>query len=83
MTLQLEPDVAFGMHPDYGVAAAVADARPFLDEVLRKHHFRYSEYLDVYLLRTTLLTTRRCGPWPRRPANSRTLVCPSQPIPGS
>ncbi|MGW2115077.1 hypothetical protein [Streptomyces zhihengii] len=50
MTLQLEPDVAFGMHPDYGVAAAVADARPFLDEVLRKHHFRYSEYLDVYLL---------------------------------
>ncbi|MEV0962862.1 hypothetical protein AB0J25_09735 [Streptomyces sp. NPDC049910] len=50
MTLRLEPDVAFGMHPDYGVAAAVADARPFLDEVLRKHHFRYSEYLDVYLL---------------------------------
>ncbi|MET9374919.1 hypothetical protein ABZX98_12315 [Streptomyces sp. NPDC002992] len=50
MTLQLEPDVAFGVHPDYGVAAAVADARPFLDEVLRKHHFRYSEYLDVYLL---------------------------------
>lgn len=50
MTLQLEPDVAFGMHPDYGVAAAVADARPFLDEVLRKHDFRYSEYLDVYLL---------------------------------
>ncbi|MFF3631622.1 hypothetical protein [Streptomyces sp. NPDC002164] len=50
MTLRLEPDVAFGMHPDYGVAAAVTDARPFLDEVLRKHHFRYSEYLDVYLL---------------------------------
>lgn len=50
MTLQLEPDVAFGMHPDFGVAAAVADDRPFLDEVLRKHHFRHSEYLDVYLL---------------------------------
>ncbi|MEU6416024.1 hypothetical protein [Streptomyces spiralis] len=50
MTLQLEPDVAFGMHPDFGVAAAVADDRPFLDEVLRKHHFTYSKYLDVYLL---------------------------------
>ncbi|MGW3493093.1 hypothetical protein [Streptomyces sp. NPDC001020] len=50
MTLQDEPDVAFGMHPDSGVAAAVADARPFLDEVLRKHHFRHSQYLDVYLL---------------------------------
>lgn len=50
MTLQLEPDVAFGTHPDFGVAAAVADDRPFLDEVLRKHHFRYSKYLDVYLL---------------------------------
>ncbi|ORT59153.1 hypothetical protein [Streptomyces sp. CB03238] len=50
MTLRLELDVAFGMHPDFGVAAAVTDDRPFLDEVLRKHHFRYSEYLDVYLL---------------------------------
>ncbi|MGW3848994.1 hypothetical protein [Streptomyces fagopyri] len=50
MNLQLEPDVAFGAHPDLGVAAAVADDRPFLDEVLRKHHFRYSSYLDVYLL---------------------------------
>ncbi|MET7518330.1 hypothetical protein ABZS88_33770 [Streptomyces sp. NPDC005480] len=38
------------MHSDLGVAAAVADERPFLDEVLRKHHFRYSEHLDVYLL---------------------------------
>ncbi|MFG3363543.1 hypothetical protein ACGF0K_01020 [Streptomyces sp. NPDC048156] len=50
MNLQLEPDVAFGVHPDLGVAAAVADDRPFLDEVLRKHHFRYSSALDVYLL---------------------------------
>ncbi|MGW1374693.1 hypothetical protein ACWD6P_10540 [Streptomyces sp. NPDC002446] len=50
MNLQLEPDVAFGVHPDLGVAAAVADDRPFLDEVLRKHHFRYSKHLDVYLL---------------------------------
>ncbi|MGX1675623.1 hypothetical protein [Streptomyces sp. NPDC055400] len=49
MDLQLEPDVAFGVHPDLGVAA-VADERPFLDGVLRKHPFRYSEYLDVYLL---------------------------------
>ncbi|MCN9240682.1 hypothetical protein NGF19_07710 [Streptomyces sp. RY43-2] len=50
MTLQVEPDVTFGMHPDFGVAAAVADDRPFLDEVLRKHHFRHSRHLDVYLL---------------------------------
>ncbi|WP_435220708.1 hypothetical protein [Streptomyces sp. Tue6028] len=50
MNLQLEPDVAFGIHPDLGVAAAVADDRPFLDEVLRKHHFRYSSTFDVYLL---------------------------------
>ncbi|MEU1299978.1 hypothetical protein [Streptomyces shenzhenensis] len=50
MTLQLEPDVAFGLYPDLGVAAAVADDRPFLDEVLRRHHFRYSDRLDVYLL---------------------------------
>lgn len=50
MKLQLEPDVAFGVHPDLGVVAAVADDRPFLDEVLRKHHFRYSGALDLYLL---------------------------------
>ncbi|MGH4028717.1 hypothetical protein ACQB60_07250 [Actinomycetota bacterium Odt1-20B] len=50
MNLHLEPDVAFGAHPDFGVTAAVADDRPFLDEVLRQHHFRYSKYLDVYLL---------------------------------
>ncbi|MFJ1602547.1 hypothetical protein ACIOHS_04120 [Streptomyces sp. NPDC088253] len=50
MNLQLEPDVAFGVHPYLGVAAAVADDRPFLDEVLRRHHFRQSGDLDVYLL---------------------------------
>lgn len=52
MDLQLEPDVAFGLYADLGVAAAIAEERPFLDEVLRKHHFRCSEYLDVYLLPT-------------------------------
>ncbi|MFE0187571.1 hypothetical protein [Streptomyces sp. NPDC058989] len=50
MNLPYEPDVAFGVHPDLGVAAAVADDRPHLDDVLRKHHFRYSQDLDVYLL---------------------------------
>ncbi|SOE32572.1 hypothetical protein [Streptomyces sp. OK228] len=50
MNLQLEPDVAFGVHPDLGVAAAVADDRPFLDEVLRRHHFRHSNALDLYVL---------------------------------
>ncbi|WP_044367424.1 hypothetical protein [Streptomyces natalensis] len=50
MNLPYEPDVAFGVHPDLGVGAAVADDRPHLDEVLRQHHFRYSQDLDVYLL---------------------------------
>ncbi|SOE15093.1 hypothetical protein SAMN06272775_6027 [Streptomyces sp. 2323.1] len=50
MNLPYEPDVAFGVHPDLGVAAAVAHDGPQLDEVLRKHHFRYSQDLDVYLL---------------------------------
>lgn len=50
MNLPYEPDVAFGVHPDLGVGAAVVDGRPQLDEVLRKHHFRYSQDLDVYLL---------------------------------
>ncbi|MFJ8928017.1 hypothetical protein ACIRLA_15690 [Streptomyces sp. NPDC102364] len=50
MNQQPEPDVAFGLHSDLGVAAATADDRPFLDEVLRKHHFRYAQAHDVYLL---------------------------------
>lgn len=50
MNLPYEPHVAFGIHPDLGVAAAVADDQPHLDELLRKHHFRYSQDLDVYLL---------------------------------
>ncbi|MFI5526795.1 hypothetical protein [Streptomyces platensis] len=50
MNLPDNPDVAFGVHPDLGVAAAVADDRPHLDKVLRKHHFRYSQARDLYLL---------------------------------
>ncbi|MEU7502704.1 hypothetical protein [Streptomyces lavendulae] len=50
MLLPLEPDVAFGWHPDLGVAAAVADARPYLDEVLREHGFSHSAGRDLYLL---------------------------------
>lgn len=45
-----EPDVAFGLIPDLGMAAAVADDRPYLDEVLRKHHFLYAQTHDIYLL---------------------------------
>ncbi|MFC6067044.1 hypothetical protein [Streptomyces ochraceiscleroticus] len=45
-----EPAVAFGRIPDLGVAAAVADDRPFLDEVLRRHGFEYSPRRDIYLL---------------------------------
>ncbi|WP_327157711.1 hypothetical protein [Streptomyces tubercidicus] len=50
MNLRPEPDVAFGVHPDLGVAAAVAVDRPSLDEALRRYHFRYSQDLDIYLL---------------------------------
>ncbi|MEC4018274.1 hypothetical protein [Streptomyces sp. H27-D2] len=50
MHRQFHPDVAFGVHPDLGIAAAVADDRPFLDEVLRNHHFLYSQDLGIYLL---------------------------------
>ncbi|GLX34313.1 hypothetical protein Sros01_03860 [Streptomyces roseochromogenus] len=50
MPLPIEPDVAFGWHPDLGVAAAVADARPYLDEVLREHGFSHSAGMDLYLL---------------------------------
>lgn len=50
--LRLEPDVAFGRDPDLGVVAAVADDRPFLDEALRAHGFRYSDRQDLYLLPT-------------------------------
>ncbi|MEK0099850.1 hypothetical protein WDA79_15430 [Streptomyces sp. A475] len=39
-----------GYTPTSGWPPPVADERPVLDEVLRKHHFRYSEYLDVHLL---------------------------------
>ncbi|WP_327660467.1 MULTISPECIES: hypothetical protein [unclassified Streptomyces] len=45
-----EPDVAFGLIPDLGIAAAVAGHRPYLDEVLRKHHFLYAQTHDIYLL---------------------------------
>ncbi|MHC5260855.1 hypothetical protein ACYSUO_23480 [Streptomyces sp. UC4497] len=45
-----EPDVAFGLIPNLGMAAAVADDRPNLDEVLRKHHFLYAQTHDIYLL---------------------------------
>ncbi|MFF4297266.1 hypothetical protein ACFY0N_26915 [Streptomyces vinaceus] len=50
MALPLEPDVAFSWHPDLGVAAAVADTRPYIDEVLREHGFSHSASRDLYLL---------------------------------
>ncbi|WP_130796433.1 hypothetical protein [Streptomyces otsuchiensis] len=50
--LQLEPDVVFGADPGLGIVAAVADDRPFLDEVLRSHGFAYSDRQDLYLLPT-------------------------------
>ncbi|MFB7979675.1 hypothetical protein [Streptomyces vinaceus] len=45
-----EPDVAFDWHPDLGVTAAVADTRPYLDEILREHGFSHSASRDLYLL---------------------------------
>ncbi|MFG3253315.1 hypothetical protein [Streptomyces sp. NPDC048172] len=50
MSSQLEPDVAFGATREFGIAATVADDRPFLNEVLRKHHFAFEPRLNVYLL---------------------------------
>lgn len=46
----IEPDVAFGLIPGLGIAAATADDRPFPDEVLRRHRFLHSPAHDVYLL---------------------------------
>ncbi|MEV0372588.1 hypothetical protein AB0I10_22605 [Streptomyces sp. NPDC050636] len=93
MNLPYEPDVAFGVHPDLGVAAAVADDRPYLDEVLRKHHFRYSQDLDVYLLpegtghntavRTMAAATREFqGAGHTVAADPRIMLPPPVPTPG-
>ncbi|MER5490503.1 hypothetical protein [Streptomyces sp. NPDC002490] len=48
--LQLEPDVAFGAHPEFGVVAETADERPFLAEVLRSHRFAYSDRVRLWQL---------------------------------
>ncbi|MER5494228.1 hypothetical protein [Streptomyces sp. NPDC002490] len=48
--LQLEPDVAFGAHPEFGVVAETADERLFLAEVLRRHRFAYSDRLRLWQL---------------------------------
>nr|WP_238937248.1 hypothetical protein [Streptomyces clavuligerus] len=48
--MQLEPDVAFGAHPEFGVVAETADQRPFLTEVLRRHRFAYSNRLRLWQL---------------------------------
>ncbi|MGW7516412.1 hypothetical protein ACWGJ2_12545 [Streptomyces sp. NPDC054796] len=51
MSPSLPPDVAFGVIPDVGVAAAVTDTRSrFLHEALGQHGFTYSPDRDVYLL---------------------------------
>ncbi|MGW1143633.1 hypothetical protein ACWD6I_00950 [Streptomyces sp. NPDC002454] len=48
--LQLEPDVAFGAHPEFGVVAETADERPFLAGVLRRHRFAYSDRMRLWQL---------------------------------
>ncbi|MFF3257846.1 hypothetical protein ACFYWO_01570 [Streptomyces sp. NPDC002932] len=45
--LQYEPDVAFGLHPDHGVIAAVADDNQYLLDVLDERGFKYDESLDL------------------------------------
>ncbi|MFF2025069.1 hypothetical protein ACFVW2_25085 [Streptomyces sp. NPDC058171] len=46
--MQLEPDVAFGAHPEFGVVAETTDERPFLTEVLRRHRFAYNDRLRIW-----------------------------------
>ncbi|MEW1551636.1 hypothetical protein [Streptomyces tsukubensis] len=48
--MQLEPDVAFGAHPEFGVVAETADERPFLAGVLRRHRFAYSDRQRLWQL---------------------------------
>ncbi|MGW1279303.1 hypothetical protein ACWD4V_20470 [Streptomyces tsukubensis] len=45
--MQLEPDVAFGAYPEFGVVAEAADERSFLVEVLRRHWFAYNDRLRL------------------------------------
>ncbi|MYQ48721.1 hypothetical protein GTW40_27430 [Streptomyces sp. SID4985] len=45
--LQHEPDVAFGLHPDLGVIAAVADDNQYLLAVLDEYGFKYDASLDL------------------------------------
>lgn len=45
-----EPDVAFGLHPEYGVAAAITGERPYAAMILRAAGFTRDAERDVYLL---------------------------------
>lgn len=47
---QREPDVAFGLHPDLGVVAAIVDDNDYLMQVLDERGFNYYEFLDLYVL---------------------------------
>lgn len=43
---QHEPDVAFGLHPDLGIIAAVSDDNQYLPAVPAERGFKYNESLD-------------------------------------
>ncbi|GAA2442695.1 hypothetical protein GCM10010433_49890 [Streptomyces pulveraceus] len=47
---QHEPDVAFGLHPELGVVAAVADDNQYLTEVLEERGFVYHESHELSVL---------------------------------
>ncbi|MFE2426866.1 hypothetical protein ACFXJ5_08945 [Streptomyces sp. NPDC059373] len=44
------PDVAFGIHPDLGVVAALATDHPYAEQVLRQHYFRHRPDFALYAL---------------------------------
>jgi hypothetical protein len=48
--LNVAPDVAFGIHPDLGVVAALAKDHPYAEQVLRQHYFRHRPDLALYVL---------------------------------
>ncbi|MFE4632271.1 hypothetical protein ACFRJ1_02675 [Streptomyces sp. NPDC056773] len=45
-----EPDVAFGIHPDLGIVAAVADDNQYLTDVLDERGFVYHESHQLSVL---------------------------------
>jgi hypothetical protein len=50
-----EPDVAFGRHPQLGVAAAIRDGLPQAETILLNHGFTHQPDLGIYTLPSSML----------------------------